>query len=61
MFFDEDWLLESVKAKLGSPVQEIQDTLLADVQKFVGDTSQSDDIALIVLFRDASSVRSMQD
>lgn len=52
LFFGEERLLESVMAKLGSPVQEIQDTILADLQRFVDDTPQSDDIALIVLLRD---------
>jgi sigma-B regulation protein RsbU (phosphoserine phosphatase) len=51
-FFDEKRLLESVRTKLGFPVLEIQDTILADLQRFVGDTPQSDDIALIVLLRD---------
>lgn len=52
LFFGEERLLESVMAKLGSPVQEIQDTILANLQRFVDDTPQSDDIALIVLLRD---------
>jgi len=51
-FLGEDRLLESVRTKLGCPAREIQDTILADVQSFVGDTPQSDDIALIVLLRD---------
>ena len=51
-FYGEDRLLESVRAKLGCPAREIQDTILADVQNFAGDTPQSDDIALIVLHRE---------
>jgi len=51
-FFGESQLLESASAKLRCPARAIQDTILADVQSFVGDTLQSDDIALIVLKRD---------
>ena len=51
-FLGEDRLLESVKTRLGSPVGEIQDTILADVERFAGDAPQSDDIALIILLRD---------
>ena len=51
-FFDDERLLESVKTKLGRPAQEIQDAILADVERFVGDAPQSDDIALILLLRD---------
>jgi serine phosphatase RsbU (regulator of sigma subunit) len=50
-FLGEERLLESVKTKLGRPVGEIQDTILADVQSFASDAPQSDDIALIVLLR----------
>jgi sigma-B regulation protein RsbU (phosphoserine phosphatase) len=51
-FLGEERLLESVKTKLGRPVGEIQDTILADVERFAGDAPQSDDIALILLLRD---------
>jgi serine phosphatase RsbU (regulator of sigma subunit) len=51
-FLGEERLLESVKTKLGRPVGEIKDNILADVQSFAGDASQSDDIALIILLRD---------
>lgn len=52
MLFGEESLLESVVARRGSPVHEIQDTILSDLGKFVGDTPQSDDIALIILGRE---------
>ena len=62
LFFGEERLLESVKTKLGSPVQEIQDTILADLQRFVDDTPQSDDIALIAVLRDSpKSTRIIHD
>ncbi len=54
-FLGEDRLLESVRANLGRPAREIQDAVLADVQRFVGDTPQSDDIALVVLLRDSAA------
>jgi len=51
-FLGEKRLLESMKTNLGRPAEEIQDAILADVQRFVGNTPQSDDIALILLLRD---------
>jgi sigma-B regulation protein RsbU (phosphoserine phosphatase) len=51
-FLGEDRMLESVRSNLGHPAQEIQDAILDCVQSFVGDTPQSDDIALVVLLRD---------
>jgi len=52
-FWGEERLLESVKTNLGRPVREIQDALLADAQRFVGNAPQSDDIALVMLRRDS--------
>jgi sigma-B regulation protein RsbU (phosphoserine phosphatase) len=55
--FGEERLLESLKAELGSAgsrrpsAQGIQNAILADVHRFVGDVPQSDDIALAVLIR----------
>lgn len=51
-FMGEDRLLESVSVNLGCTALEIQDAVLADVGRFVGDTPQSDDIALVVLLRE---------
>jgi len=48
-FFDEIRLVESVQSHLESPAQNLVDALLMDVQSFMGETSQSDDIALAVL------------
>jgi sigma-B regulation protein RsbU (phosphoserine phosphatase) len=48
-FFDEIRLVESVQSHLESPAQNLVDALLTDVQSFMGETSQSDDIALAVL------------
>ncbi len=52
MLYGEGSLLESVKSRRGSPIHEVQDTILSDLGKYVGDTPQSDDIALIILRRD---------
>jgi sigma-B regulation protein RsbU (phosphoserine phosphatase) len=51
-FFKEDRLLECVQAVRGRSAREIQNAILADVREFVGDASQSDDIALMVVARD---------
>ena len=51
-FLGEDRLLEWVKMNLGRPVSEIQDAILGDVQYFIGNTPQTDDIALVVLQRE---------
>ncbi len=50
-FFDEDRLREFVRASLGRSAQDIQDGLIAEVDAFVGDAPQSDDITLMVVVR----------
>jgi sigma-B regulation protein RsbU (phosphoserine phosphatase) len=50
-FFGQERLLESVQANLGHPAQDMQDALMAEVHKFVGDAPQFDDIALMVIVR----------
>jgi sigma-B regulation protein RsbU (phosphoserine phosphatase) len=50
-FFGQKRLLKSVQANLGHPAQEMQDALMAEVQEFVGDAPQFDDIALMVVVR----------
>jgi len=49
-FGDGNWL-ETVHANLGQSAQEIQDALIADTRRFVGDASQFDDIATMVIVR----------
>jgi sigma-B regulation protein RsbU (phosphoserine phosphatase) len=55
--FGEERLVRSVQATLRAagpqrpPPQEIQDGILADVERFVGGAPQSDDIALTILVR----------
>ena len=51
-FFGQERLLETVLASLGSPAQDMQDSLLAAVHNFVGNTVQFDDMALMVVMRD---------
>lgn len=57
-FFGEERMLAAVAATLGtagrarpSP-QQVQDALLAEVQRFSGEAPRSDDIALLVLLRE---------
>jgi sigma-B regulation protein RsbU (phosphoserine phosphatase) len=53
IFYGEERLLESVRANLGRPAREIQETIMADLRRFVGDAPdvQPDDIALAVVVR----------
>lgn len=50
--FSEVRLLKSVNEYLGQTVQQIQEGLLAEIQRFVGEAQQSDDIALVVVARE---------
>jgi sigma-B regulation protein RsbU (phosphoserine phosphatase) len=50
-FFDEERLLEVGRASLGRPAQEVRDVILGEVDRFVGDAPQVDDITLMVLVR----------
>ena len=50
-FFEEERLLEFLRANLGRSAQEIQDGLIAQVDAFVGDMPQFDDITLMVVAR----------
>jgi serine phosphatase RsbU (regulator of sigma subunit) len=51
--YGEDRLLETVRANLGRPARDIQDAIMTDVCRFVGDAPnpQRDDIALVVVIR----------
>jgi sigma-B regulation protein RsbU (phosphoserine phosphatase) len=50
-FFDEARLLEVVQANLGRSAQDIQRALMAQLDEFVGNAPQFDDITLMVLVR----------
>ena len=50
-FFDEDRLLEVVRASAGRSALDIQNGLIAQVDAFVGDAPQFDDITLMVVVR----------
>ncbi|MBE0409599.1 MAG: PP2C family protein-serine/threonine phosphatase [Anaerolineales bacterium] len=52
LFFDEDRLIEMAQENLGLPAHEIQNVILTEVQKFIGKSSQFDDITLMTLVRD---------
>jgi sigma-B regulation protein RsbU (phosphoserine phosphatase) len=51
-FFDEDRLLDAVRASWGRQAQEIKAAVLEAVRQFTGGAPQLDDIALMVLVRD---------
>ena len=50
-FFDEDRLRELVRANLGRSAWDIQDGVIAQVDAFVGDAPQFDDITMMVVVR----------
>ena len=50
-FYDEDRLRKVVRANLGRSARDIQDSVIAQVDAFVGDAPQSDDITLMVVVR----------
>ena len=51
-FFDEDRLREVVRDSLGRSAQDIQDGIITQVDAFVGDAPQFDDITLMVVVRE---------
>jgi sigma-B regulation protein RsbU (phosphoserine phosphatase) len=53
-FFGTDRLLDSARANLNRPARDVAETIIADVQEFVGDAQQFDDLALVVVSRDSS-------
>jgi len=57
-FFGEDRLLESVQASLSRSAQDIRNAVTKDVDEFVGDAPQFDDIALAVIVRDSQRINS---
>lgn len=51
-FFKDERLIETTLLNINLPVQELQSAILDEVQEFVGEASQFDDITLLVLRRD---------
>jgi sigma-B regulation protein RsbU (phosphoserine phosphatase) len=49
VFFGEERLLQTIKVHHERSAQGVQDALMAEVHKFVGDASQFDDIALMIV------------
>ena len=49
IFFGEERLLQTIKVHHERSAQGVQDALMAEVHKFVGDASQFDDIALMIV------------
>jgi sigma-B regulation protein RsbU (phosphoserine phosphatase) len=54
-FYGERRLLESLRADLQRPARDIQQAVISDTNRFVGDAPQSDDIALAVIVRDKTA------
>jgi sigma-B regulation protein RsbU (phosphoserine phosphatase) len=52
-FFGQERLLEVLRTNQGRPARDIQDTLIANIHDFVGHAPQFDDIALVVVVREA--------
>ncbi len=50
-FFDEDRLLEVVRTNLRRSARDIQDSVIAQVDAFVGEAPQFDDITMMVVVR----------
>jgi serine phosphatase RsbU (regulator of sigma subunit) len=57
VFFDEDLLQEAVEDQLGSSAYNIQSSILTNLQEFVGDYTQTDDITLMVLARNLAQTK----
>ncbi|MDY7078598.1 MAG: PP2C family protein-serine/threonine phosphatase [Chloroflexota bacterium] len=53
-FFGEEWLLETARANLERPAQDVQDVLMAEIHSFVGDAPQFDDITLMIVKKEKS-------
>jgi serine phosphatase RsbU (regulator of sigma subunit) len=51
-FFDDESLLEVCLDSYGRPAHEMQAAILAEIENFVGDAPQFDDITLMILERD---------
>jgi serine phosphatase RsbU (regulator of sigma subunit) len=51
-FFDEDRLIELGQNNSGLPAHELQNVILTEIQKFIGNSAQFDDITLMILVRD---------
>jgi sigma-B regulation protein RsbU (phosphoserine phosphatase) len=54
-FYNEIGLIDSVKGNLGAPANGIVNAILSDVQDFMGESPQVDDIGLVVLRRENSA------
>ena len=54
-FYDEIGLIDSVTGNLGAPAKDIVNAILSDVQDFMDESPQVDDIGLVVLRRELSA------
>jgi sigma-B regulation protein RsbU (phosphoserine phosphatase) len=51
-FFDDEAIIEIARQNTGRLAFEIQSSIIEEVQKFIADSPQDDDITLMVLVRD---------
>ena len=58
-FFNERRIIEAVRSRLDTPIQDIQTALLNEVQQFSAGAAQFDDITLLVIRRDPAPVETM--
>jgi serine phosphatase RsbU (regulator of sigma subunit)/DNA-binding NarL/FixJ family response regulator len=54
-YFGEERILQAVRSRRESPAVEIQESLLAEVKKFIGSAKVQDDIAIMVIAREKST------
>jgi sigma-B regulation protein RsbU (phosphoserine phosphatase) len=52
IFFGESRLVEVVRQRFGKSALEIHDSIINDLQNFIGEVSQTDDIVLLILLRE---------
>jgi sigma-B regulation protein RsbU (phosphoserine phosphatase) len=49
--FGTERLLAAASAQLGRPAQEMQETILAEIHRFVGEAPRFDDLTLVIVSR----------
>ena len=50
--YGTDRLIDTAKKSLALPAKDIQTAVIKDVDEFIGDASQLDDITLVIVVRD---------
>ncbi len=60
-FFNERRIIEMVRSRLDTPIQDIQSALLNEVQQFSTGAAQFDDITLLVIRRDPAQAETLNE